>query len=48
MSLKQSFDRLQPKSVKDFFIPSKKHDAKPKTSDNNNFFTQLVQRSQSS
>lgn len=48
MSLKQSFERTQKKSVKDFFIPSDKNRSKPKAGDNNNFFTQLVQRSHSS
>ncbi|HCL6958416.1 hypothetical protein KAG03_15110 [Klebsiella variicola] len=47
MKLKQSFERTQPKTVKDFFILTEKRTNKPKPGDSNNFFTQLVQRSQS-
>lgn len=46
MGLKQSFDRSQPKTIKDFFAAAEKSKAKPKGTENNNFFTQLVQKSQ--
>jgi uncharacterized protein YaaR (DUF327 family) len=48
MNLRQSFERSQPKSVKDFFIPSEKTSTKPKSGDKNNFFTLLAQRSHTS
>ncbi|CAM6202217.1 hypothetical protein ENINCK414B_00820 [Enterobacter intestinihominis] len=48
MNLRQSYEQSQPKTVKDFFIPNVKPTNKPKIGDKNNFFTQLVQRSQTS
>ncbi|HDX4047744.1 TPA: hypothetical protein ROG05_000081 [Enterobacter soli] len=46
MQLKQSFERSQPKSVKDFFVAQEKPQTKIKPSDETNFFTKLAKRAQ--
>ena len=45
MKLKQSFQRTQNKTVKDFFSAADKMKIKTKNEDDNNFFTQLIKRS---
>ncbi len=46
MTLKQSYQRSQPRTLKDFFSQNQKVKGKVKSDDENNFFTQLIKRSQ--
>lgn len=47
MTLKQSYQRTQTRSLKDFFSQNQKVKAKVKNNEENNFFTQLLKRSHS-
>ncbi|EMI5461219.1 hypothetical protein KW485_03130 [Enterobacter kobei] len=46
MTLKQSYQRSQVRSLKDFFPQNQKVKERVKSDDDNNFFTQLLKRAQ--
>lgn len=46
MTLKQSYQRSQGRTLKDFFPQNQKVKERVKSDDDNNFFTQLLKRSQ--